>query len=82
MPTEQRIPIWAKIVGSVAFLATAGMLVWAVVDVVRGAGISEVVIDVFIAAVFAGIGATVFGLWKGGRGPVDPRAQRERPPRK
>lgn len=70
MPSRPRVPIWARIVGTVAFAAALGMLVWAGFDLVHGRGVSEVVIDIFIAIVFGGIAATLFGLWRGGRGPV------------
>lgn len=66
------MPIWATIVGVVAFLAALGMLVWAGIDLAHGKGVSEVVIDVFIAIVLGGIGASALGLWRGGRGPREP----------
>lgn len=75
MSNRPKVPIWAKIVGTTAFAAAIGMLVWAVFDLVNGKGVSEVVIDVFIAIVVGGIGATLWGLWRGGRGPVAPKAQ-------
>ena len=77
MPSRPRVPIWARAVGILAFIAALGMLVWGVFDLVGGKGVSEVVMDVFIAIVLGGIGATLLGLWRGGRVPGGPKAQRD-----
>jgi hypothetical protein len=66
------LPLWSKVIGAIALVATSGMLVWAVLDAVRGAGVSEVAIDLFIAAALFGIALTVLGIWRtGARGPAE-----------
>jgi len=76
MSSRPRQPIWSRIVGVLAFLAAIGMIVWAILDAANGKGVSEVVIDVFIAIVLGGIAATLLGLWRGGRGSGNTIAKR------